>query len=233
MAQVRLSDPPFVGRTGKGVRIAVVDSGIAPNHPHVGALAAGVNFAGAGESTADLIGHGTAVAAAIREKAPDAELVPVRVFDRELATDAETLARAIRWAAEQKCGLVNLSLGTTNAAHADLLRDAVKFANDARTLVVAAYAVGDEKHLPGSLDRVQVAGVEAAPDFDRDAIELYSPDGGHRVLCRASIYPRPIPGVPRQRNLSGVSFAVANVTGFLARRLEGDDWMTLLQGLYP
>jgi hypothetical protein len=29
--------------------------------------------------------------------------------------------------------------------------------------------------------------------------------------------PRPIPGVPVERNLSGLSFAVANATGFLAR----------------
>ena len=42
-------------------------------------------------------------------------------------------------------------------------------------------------------------------------------------VFRASAYPRSIPGVPRERNLSGVSFAVANVTGFLARMLEGAD----------
>ena len=33
-------------------------------------------------------------------------------------------------------------------------------------------------------------------------------------------YPRDIPGVPRERNLSGVSFAVANASGFVARALE-------------
>ena len=32
--------------------------------------------------------------------------------------------------------------------------------------------------------------------------------------------PRDIPGVPRERNLKGVSFAVANATGFIARALE-------------
>jgi len=37
----------------------------------------------------------------------------------------------------------------------------------------------------------------------------------------AAPYPRPIPGVPKERNLSGVSFAVANATGMLARMLEG------------
>ena len=33
-------------------------------------------------------------------------------------------------------------------------------------------------------------------------------------------YPRPIPGVPPERNLNGISFAVANATGALAARLE-------------
>ena len=39
-------------------------------------------------------------------------------------------------------------------------------------------------------------------------------------VCYASGYPRPVPGVPPQRNLSGVSFAVGNVTGHLAARLS-------------
>ena len=38
----------------------------------------------------------------------------------------------------------------------------------------------------------------------------------------ASGFPRPIPGVPPERNLSGISFAVANVTGFLALVCETD-----------
>ena len=37
----------------------------------------------------------------------------------------------------------------------------------------------------------------------------------------AAPYPRPIPGVPVEGNLNGISFAVANVTGMLARVAEG------------
>jgi hypothetical protein len=50
-------------------------------------------------------------------------------------------------------------------------------------------------------------------------------------LFLASPFPRPIPGVPPERNLHGVSFAVANMTGLLARILEScsrdDLWKTL------
>jgi hypothetical protein len=45
-------------------------------------------------------------------------------------------------------------------------------------------------------------------------------DWMHPVSFAAAGFPRPIPGVPVERNLSGISFAVANVTGFLARLLE-------------
>ena len=43
------------------------------------------------------------------------------------------------------------------------------------------------------------------------------PDGASAVL--ASGYPRPIAGVPPERNLNGISFAVANATGVLAAAL--------------
>lgn len=229
----RLSDPIFAGRTGRGVRIAIVDSGIAPGHPHVGGrVGTGHAFVGARSDTADRIGHGTAVAAAIREKAPDAELVPVRVFDRDLATDAATLARAIRWAADAHCQIVNLSLGTPNVAHKTLLLDAVRHATDAKCLVVAAVAADGVPQFPGALAERWVLGVEAAPELERDACTFGLTEGDTTLRCRASIYPRPIPGVPPHRNLSGVSFAVANATGFLALWCEIDSWATFLEGFH-
>ena len=41
-----------------------------------------------------------------------------------------------------------------------------------------------------------------------------------RITLRASGYPRPIPGVPPERNLKGLSFAVANATGLLCLHLS-------------
>jgi hypothetical protein len=49
---------------------------------------------------------------------------------------------------------------------------------------------------------------------------------GRRVVA-ASGYPREIPGVPRELNLKGLSFAVANATGFAARALEARPGATL------
>jgi hypothetical protein len=54
----------------------------------------------------------------------------------------------------------------------------------------------------------------------RDEVEIVQDDRG--IAFRASGFPRPIPGVPPERNLFGLSFAVANVTGFLALVCEID-----------
>ena len=75
--------------SGSGVRIAVVDSGVHADHPHVRGVAGGVGIREDGtlhDDFVDRLGHGTAVAAAIREKAPDADILAIKVFWRTLAT---------------------------------------------------------------------------------------------------------------------------------------------------
>ena len=223
-ARFTLDQPPFAGLTGAGVRVAVIDSGIHPANPHIDVPVIGVRIGAAGETDGDFvdrIGHGTAVAAAILEKAPGIELVAVRVFDRTLATSADILARAISWAADNGARLVNLSLGTANAARAAVLGAAVADARAAGAIVVSALASGGVTWLPGSLPNV--AGVVLDPSCDRNEL-VVEPDATRQsIRFLASGHPRPVPGVPVERNLSGISFAVANVSGFLARVLEVDD----------
>ena len=213
--------PSSTPQTGRGVRIAIVDSGVAPAHPHVGVVHGGVAFDDDGQSDdfGDRLGHGPAVAAAIREKAPAAELYAVRVFDRTLSTRIDRIVAAIRWAAAVGVDIVNLSLGTRNIHHWAILRDAVDQASASGVVVVAAWDPHDEAPwLPGGLPGV----VPATVDWDcpRDRYRIV--DVGGRRACMASGYPRTIPGVPPARNLKGLSFGVANVTGFVARALEGD-----------
>ena len=127
--------------------------------------------------------------------------------------------RAIRWAADEGAQLINLSLGTTNPAHAEKLSPAVSYAAERGSMVVSAREWNGAMWLPGSL--AGVAGVVADADLDRDEIDVTPIDGGGGLpQFKAAPFPRPIPNVPRERNLSGVSFAVANVTGFLARATE-------------
>jgi len=186
------------------MRIAIIDSGIHPGHPHVGEVAGSVGITPDGEiaDAIDRLGHGTAVAGAIREKAPDAELYAVKVFDRRLSANIAVILRALEWCREHRMDLVNLSLGTENPGHRDSF---VRVIGDDLLVISAAGA------LPGSLPNV--IGVAADPDCPRDAFRYR---GG---MFYASPYPRPIPGVPADRNLKGISFAVANMTGLAARLL--------------
>jgi Subtilase family len=214
-----LAEKPFVGRTGRGVTVALLDSGVHAENPHVGGVRGGISFV-AGTDAGDFVdhvGHGTAVAAAVREKSPAVDLIAARIFDRQLATNVDVLVRAIRWAADEGARLINLSLGTTNPAHAEKLVPALGYAAERGAAVVSAHEWNGALWLPGSLDGA--IGVVADAELERDEIEVV--EGGNGLpIFRASPYPRSIPNVPRERNLSGVSFAVANVTGFLARATE-------------
>ncbi len=75
--------------------------------------------------------------------------------------------------------------------------------------------------LPGSLGVEGVIRVE---------LDWSCPRGAHTVdragaapVFRTCGYPRPIPGVDPERNLKGLSFAVANVTGIAARAMIETD----------
>ena len=215
-----LSPSVFPNRTGRGVRIAVVDSGVHADHPHVGGVSGGIAIGPAGELSEDYVdrlGHGTAVAAAIREKAPECELLAVRVFDRALMTTGQALVAAIEWSALQGVQLINLSLGTSNQEHAPALADAVTKAAAHGAIVVSAAPQDGAAWLPGGL--TGVVAVDVDWDCPRDECRVVNADADG-IRLTASGYPRPIPGVPPERNFSGLSFAVANATGLLALRLE-------------
>ena len=198
------------------MKIAIIDSGIHPGHPHVGEIAGAVEItpAGEGPDAIDRLGHGTAVAGAIREKVPDAELYAVKVFDRKLAANIGVILRALAWCRGHGMDIVNLSLGTENPAHRESFLNVL---GDDLLVVSAAHV------LPGSLSGV--IGVASDSDCPRDAFRY------HAGVFQASPYPRPIPGVPVARNLRGTSFAVANMTGFVARGLRNTPRSAIRQAL--
>lgn len=197
------------------VRVAVIDSGVYPTHPHIvpTRLLPGVAIAadgaidhGAG-ATLDRLGHGTAVTAAIQELAPEADILPIRVFRDGLRASARALTEAIVWAAGQGAQVINCSLGTINPAHAALFAEAVARAGSAR-IVAPWTGPNDAPCWPG-----QCAGViRVGLDWDLPRGVMRLDDGLHY----ASGYPRPIPGVEQRRNLHGISFATAQVSGLFA-----------------
>jgi subtilisin family serine protease len=194
------------------MRIAMIDSGVHAEHPHVRGVAGGIALHDDGSESADYtdrLGHGTAVAAVIRALAPQAEMFAVKVFHERLATNIETLVRAIDWSIANGMQMINLSLGTAKPEHEAVMRAVVERALAAGVTIVAAKEADGVRWLPGSLPGV----IPVMLDWYCPWEEYRERDG----VYYACGYPRPIPGVPVENNLRGVSFAVAHVTGSLAR----------------
>ena len=220
----------MIAGTGRGVRVAVVDSGVHAAHPHVNGVAGGVGFDAEGrahDDYVDRLGHGTAVVAAIKDLSPDVDVFAVKVFDRQLSTNMICLINAIEWAAREHMQVINLSLGTSRREHEAALREAVDVACAAGAIVVAAREDAGVSYLPGSLPAALAVEVDwACPRGEYRIVDL----AGSRVI-RTSGLPRQIPGVPPEKNLQGVSFAVANATAFVARAMEDPDVRTREQVL--
>jgi len=207
----------FSGATGRGLKIAVIDSGVNLRHPHICAATHGVVIGPEGNNRSDdPVGHGTAVMAAIQEKAPDAEYFAVKLFDESLRATSDRLIAAIRWAIEHRMDVVNLSLGTPNFDYRDQLQALVEHAASKGITLVSARCAGQHPVLPGVLEGV--FGVDVDWELPRGSYRAAAANGLSYFL--ASGYPRPLPGIPPARNLHGISFAVANMTGFVARACE-------------
>ena len=212
--------PFFSGRTGRGVRVAVIDSGVNIRHPHIAGVAGGVCVSGNAEITEDsyldVLGHGTAVMAALQEKAPEAEYFAVKLFHTELRGTVDCLVKAIEWAIEHRMDVINLSLGTSNPNHRTRLMEVAQ-AGERDILLVSALESEGQPCFPGSLPYVLGVGLDW--ECDRNTYRCEETPGG--VTFYASGYPRSLPGMPRERNLHGISFAVANMAGFIVRACEG------------
>ena len=155
----------------QAVRIAVIDSGVHAKHPHVNGVAGGVAITPDGREENDFVdrlGHGTAVTAVIREKAPDAAIFAVKIFHDSLATRIQPLLRAIDWSVENRMHVINLSLGTSNQEHEPALlaarRASGRSAGHAR-LGLPARPVSnfDARRWPHSLSRFRLSPTHPQP----------------------------------------------------------------------
>ncbi|HWS31755.1 MAG TPA: S8 family serine peptidase, partial [Actinoplanes sp.] len=145
--------------TGAGVRVAVIDSGVAQHPQLTGHVLAGRDFLhGAANARSDCPGHGTAVAgiiagspvadSGVQGLAPGATVVPARVSeDSDLddagrgSSSAASFAQAIRWSVNTaKAKVINISL--VMPAEDPGVRAAVAEAVAADVVVVAAAGNG-------------------------------------------------------------------------------------------
>ncbi|MFH8575947.1 type VII secretion-associated serine protease mycosin [Streptomyces zaomyceticus] len=155
--------------TGKGVTVAVIDSGVEKSNPDLrGQVLKGKNFAPdkPGDEFTDYTGHGTGMAGLIAGTgardggngafglAPGARVLPVRVPGADMGTSSQAAAneefnrvmpQAIRYAADSGAKVINISQGATEGSQQ--LTDAVKYALDKGALVFASVGnTGDKSN---------------------------------------------------------------------------------------
>lgn len=197
------------------VRIAILDSGVAADHPHITRpVIAGVTVTSKGysEGFQDNLGHGTSICALIQKMAPDADIFVAKIFDGRLATSISVVLRGIDWCLHQQIDIINLSLGTTNRNHLPDFTAYIEKARKNRSVIVSAYQANNIPLLPGSIP--SVIGVTEDHNCPRESARIVEFPTLHAAACPYSL---DISGVPHQRNLHGVSFAVAHVTARVAR----------------
>ncbi|WP_311246164.1 S8 family serine peptidase [Microbacterium sp. WCS2018Hpa-23] len=178
--------------TGKGIVVAIVDSGIDASNPHLaGVVIGGVDLVGDGERAdgmSDTTGHGTAIAGQIAAQpvpgsgvvglAPDARLLSVRAFrstqqqdvDKGYGPTSQRLADGIHWAADNGADIINVSMSQDSDSAE--LRAAVEHAAAVGALVVASGGnrasdadAADAARYPAAYE--QALGVSAADSSGR------------------------------------------------------------------
>lgn len=207
---------------GRGVRVAVIDSGIDATHPLVGGVARSMSVRPEQDGTVvveepadDLYGHGTACAGLIRTLAPDVALTSVRVLGPNLRGRADVFAAALAWCIDERFDLVNLSLSTSNPAYAAEFWALLDRAAFARVLLVSA--MNNERKVTIPSELAGVCSVACGPGQDLEAVWC-SPHGPPEWA--AAGLDLPVAWLKGKRVVaSGNSFSAAVVAGHLARIL--------------
>lgn len=210
----------FGGATGRGVRVAVVDSGIEAGHPLVGEVQGGVVVEPEGATGIryvegpheDLYGHGTACAGIIRSLAPDCELYSVRVLGARLTGKGTVFAAGVQWAIDRGMHVVNLSMSTRRREMFSAFHRIADQAYFSGTVLVSAVNNVPEKSYPSEFASViSVAsgpgeGPYALSYNPRPPVEFGAPGTDVDIAWLAGSTIR----------ASGNSFAAPRVTGMVA-----------------
>jgi subtilisin family serine protease len=207
--------------TGKKIKVAVLDSGIA-NHPDLN-VAGGISFVEGTSSYLDDNGHGTHVAGTIAAQknkigvvgvAPSIDLYAVKVLDKNGVGNYAQVIQGIDWAIDNNIDIISMSFGGYD--NSEILHDAIKTANSKGILIVAAagnFGSGEEKEVYPALfpETISVGAVDKADQrasFSSTGSEIDVVAPGTDILSTWND--------GGYDTLSGTSMAVPHVTGAAA-----------------
>ncbi|CAM5526961.1 S8 family peptidase [Streptomyces griseorubiginosus] len=190
VAQIGAPAAWAAGYDGKGVKVAVLDTGIDTTHPDLAsAVKASKNFTGT-DSTDDMAGHGTHVAATLagsgersggryKGVAPGAEILNAKVLDDNGEGSDSGVIAGLEWAAGQGAKVANLSLGQADTPGEDPVEAAVNALSKSTGMLTVA-AAGNEGPDAGTVD---------SPGAAESALTVGAVDGEDRLADFSSTGP--------------------------------------------
>ena len=162
----------FEGATGRGVTVAIIDSGVEAEHP---ALAGRVRErvvveleqgdpVVVADEMGDLFGHGTACGGLIVDLAPEVELVSVRVLGADLKGRGAAFLGGLEWAIDHGVDIINLSLSSKSEALFADFHDVVDRAYFAGVTLVSAVNNAPGASYPSLFSSVVSVAAHEEPD---------------------------------------------------------------------
>jgi hypothetical protein len=223
--------PSNNGSWGKGITVAMLDTGLSPGATNL--------MPGASVNELDLVGgdpppagHGDMVAALLLGTnaetgiIPGANLLSIRVLGPDDTGDVFTVASGIEQAVEQGAKIINLSLGTDQSS--DLLAEAVSYAQSNGVILVAAVGndgVGQISYPAAYPGVVAVGAVDASGQ--RATFSNYGPE----MTISAPGVGLTTQSAAGLESFSGTSAAAPLVSGAIASLMSTDPSMTGQQAL--
>ena len=213
--------------TGKGVRIAVIDSGIEVDHPRLAKaeIIESVSFEEKGgtiqiieDDDRDTFGHGTAVADIIHRAAPEAELGSFRVIDARSLSRTHLICAGVREAIKREYHILNCSFGCRGLAkfilpHKEWADEA--FLKGIHVVAACSNTDNDEAEWPSHFTSVFGVDLADTPDdqifYRRDHLVSFSTSGENQEVAWLN------GGVQVQ---TGTSFAAPKISAHIARILS-------------
>ncbi len=211
--------------SGKGVSVAIIDSGIDRDHDGLaGSIKSTFEARPEGKKvvfdetdSGDSAGHGTACAGIIKSIAPEVEINSIKVLGASGLGDGHAFLAGLEFAISKKFKIINLSLGTTKPQFAMPLHDLLDRAYQAGCVVVAAANNLPQPSFP-SVFSSSLISVSKSTETDPlkfgfrfgEVIELTAPGVNVRTTWLNNGY----------RKLTGNSFACPHIVGVVALLLE-------------
>jgi hypothetical protein len=221
----KLANAPAVwaeGHTGKGMIVAVVDTGVDSNHPFLkDHMLKGYNVPDDSSDSSDPNGHGTHVAGIIHQVAPDAKILPVRVLGKNGSASSDDVIKGIRWAIDNGADVINISLGSNKTG--DDSKNVMKYGRSKGVLFAMAAGNGNEFEpiWPARYaEKIKGLGYSVGSVDHGGRQSFFSAYAGtsrssHHVMGYGARVLSTVPG-GKWESMSGTSMAAPHVAGLLA-----------------